>query len=250
MALIQLATKAQPSPLRPGPIIDTRGGRPLLVELSQFSYSVDTKLLRMFPLFANIERKPGPTKTTVTSRNLVIPADGDMRRLNGELLVDIGKIDYTFKRELGEFLDSVVFTAAGEAQRPIAPFTITIVNGVMTYEKFDLPIRNFVIKTRGTIDLVNNTVDVIMYVPTVAAAPSVMKKLNADLGSGFGSFLPDVIAEGTMIPIRSRGPIDKPTISIDVELFFKEFGSNLTKEPGKIIDNIGKGLGDIFGPKR
>lgn len=250
MALIQLATREQPAPLRPGPIIDTRGVRPLLVELSQFSYSVDTKLLKMFPLFANIERKPGPTKTSITSRNLVIPADGDMRRLNGELLVDIGKIDYTFKRELGEFLDTVVFTAAGEAQRPIAPFTISIVNGVMTYDKFDLPIRNFVIKTRGTVDLVNNTVDVIMYVPTVAAAPSVMRKLNADLGSGFGSILPDVIAEGTMVPIRSRGPIDNPTISIDVELFFKEFGNSLTKEPGKIIDNIGRGLGDIFGPKR
>lgn len=247
----EIASLAVGGPIRDGVLdLSGAGAQPLSLKLTQFKYDVNAKLLKMFPLFASASKTPwtgpGPVPPgrgplVIGSRNLRVPVDGDMRKLNGAIDVDIGVIEYQFREVLGEFLDSTIFTGGGE-QKPILPFTVNVVNGVATYDKFEIPVRNFFIKNRGTVDLVNNTVDVITYIPTVAASKGLIGKLNSGAASGFGKVLPDVLSEGTMIPLRVRGPMDNPKYSIDFDLFFKEFGDQLIKQPGKLIEGVLDGL--------
>ncbi len=271
-ALLEIA-----GPVRNG-ALRVQSTAPLNISLAQFDFGSDTKVLGMLPLFAKVRKEAGSSLTptgilpgapnaprpaglntpgqpaaaapvidrplSITSRDLVLPTDGDISKLNGVLRVDPGRIDYIFKRQLGQFLDSTIFTARGADQLPIPAFDITIVSGIATYQDVTLPIRNFTFKTEGRVDLITSTIDAVIYIPNVAASQSLMSKLNADLGSGFGRVLPDVITEGTMVPIRARGPMSDPEYSLDVELFFKNFGKQLN--PAKLIDNIGKGIGDLF----
>lgn len=264
-ALEQQASLEIAGPVRNG-ALRVQSSAPLNISLAQFDFGSDTKIMGILPLFASVKKQAGSSLTpalpanaapglpasapvidtplTITSRDLVLPTDGDVAKLNGILSVNPGRIDYIFKRQFGQFLDSAIFTGAGSEQIPVPAFDITIVNGIASYQDVALPIRNFTFKTEGRVDLATSTVDAVIYIPTIAASQGLMSKLNADLGSGFGRILPDVLTEGTMIPIRARGPMNDPAYSIDIELFFKNFGKQLS--PSKIIDGVGKGIGDIL----
>ncbi|MFN0011679.1 MAG: hypothetical protein ACKVS8_08560 [Phycisphaerales bacterium] len=228
---------------------------PLNVALTRFRYESNTNLMKMLPLFASVSKNMGGSgaspagdskPVSITSNNLRVPVDSRMENLNGDIQVDLGLIQYEFKEVLGEFLDAQVFSAGKEPQKPIAPFTVAVRNGIATYERFDIPVRSFVLSTRGTIDLVKREVDVITYIPTVAASKGLLGQVSGDASRGLGKVLPNLLAEGTMIPIRAKGPMDNPRIYADMELFFKEFGGNLTKQPEKIIENVI----DLFGKKK
>ena len=230
---------------------------PLNLALVSFKYESTTTIMKALPLFASISKNvgtpaPGAPSTgdnkpvTITSSNLRAPIDGRMENLNGDIVVDLGLIQYQFKEALGEFLDQTVFSAGKEPQKPILPFTIAVRNGVATYDKFDIPIRQFVLSTRGTVDLVRNEVDVVTYIPTIAASKTLLGRLSGEAGGAFGKAVPDLLTDGTMIPIRAKGPMDNPRIYPDFELFFKEFGKNLQKQPEKIINNVI----DLFGKKK
>jgi hypothetical protein len=252
----ELAALSLGGPIKGGVLdLGAPGAAPLNVKLTQFKYDVNTALLKMFPLFASAEKLPyaGPAPTPpgqgpsiIASKNLRVPVDGDMAKLNGEVDVDIGVVQYKFKEILGDFLDATLLTGAANEQKPIQAFTVRIVNGVASYDKFEIPVRNFVLKNRGTIDLVNRQIDVITYIPTVAASKGLLGKVNKGLGEGFGKALPDVLSDGTMIPLRVRGPLDNPRYEVDLKMFFDEFGKGLINQPAKIIGDVI----DLFGPKK
>ncbi|CAN5709316.1 hypothetical protein BH11PLA1_BH11PLA1_09370 [soil metagenome] len=256
-------TQPQHAPQRPQASLDVagqvRGGvlmiagqRPLNVSLARFTFGSDKKILGILPLFASIQKTGqgvGPDgKTviaeplTITSSNLAIPVDGDMSKLNGLVNVNVGKLDYIFKRELGEFLDAALFSGSNEAQAPIPPFVVNFERGVATYKDVVLPVRNYSFRMEGRVDLIADTIDAVIYVPTIAASASLLGRINDDLGKGFGKVLPSVLSEGTMLPIRATGPMSNPTYYPDVKLFFQNFGSQLV--PGEILKGVGGALGD------
>ncbi|MBX9638582.1 MAG: hypothetical protein K2X97_02275, partial [Mycobacteriaceae bacterium] len=169
---------------------------PLNLALVSFKYESNTSIMKTLPLFASISKNAGTTAgapsagdnkpVSITSGNLRAPIDGRMENLNGDIVVDLGLIQYTFKEALGEFLDQTVFSAGKEPQKPILPFTIAVRNGVATYDRFDIPVRQFVLSTRGTVDLVRNEVDVVAYIPTVAASKALLGRLSGEAGNAFG----------------------------------------------------------------
>lgn len=222
-------------------------GTPLVAALSRFKYDLNTDVLKVFPLFASVEKltaaqaPPGTQglgPSMIASSDLVIPIDGDMRKFNGDISVDLGVIEYKFADVFGEFLDNTIFNSGGLNQLPIKPFMIQVRKGVMTYDKFDIPVRNFNIKNKGSIDLVSKQVDVVTYIPTVAASKGLLGAVNGRSGQGLGKILPETLSEVTMIPIRARGPLDKPKVGPDFDLFFKEFGDSLVKHPDKLIEGV------------
>lgn len=221
-----------------------QSGRPLRLELSEFTYGVDTTFLQMLPLFAEVSRKAGERPSAISSANLRLPIDGDMRKLNGTIRVDVGQVQYTFARELGEILDNTIFTQGSAAsQRPIAPFDITITNGVARYDRFEIPVRNFFLRTEGTVDLVNERIDVITYIPTVALAPGLAERLNNQVAGALRGVMPNLISEATMIPLRTRGPMSKPTRELDFKAFIDNLGKEVIKSPENLIEGIGNLLG-------
>lgn len=237
--------------------------KPLSISLAQLKFESDTEIMGVLPLFASIQKTAGttlqpatPTQPaiieppfTVTSPDLMIPLDGDISKLNGNLTITPGRIEYVFKRELGSFLDRTLLTDGELMQRPIPPFVVSFTNGVASYTDVRLPVRNFEFKLTGKVDLVRKEIDAVIYIPTVAASASIMSKLNDDLGRGFGGILPDVLSEGTMVPLRVTGPLSNPSYAPDPKLFFENFGSQLKKPADLIGKGIERGLGELFKPR-
>jgi len=254
------------------------------IKLYEYKYELDTEIMKAFPLFASISkgRTPltpaapagaapaktqpgqqpaaapaanpnagtGPSTVISTDLRFPIPETGGANRndeLNGNIAVDLGRIDYTFKKQLGEFLDSTVFTAPNAEQRPVQPFNIRIDRGVITYDKFEVPIRNYDIMTKGTVNLNTRQMSVTIFIPTVALAPSFAESINKQAGSFLRSAAPDLLTKGLMFPITVSGPIDDPTYAPDFDAFFKNLGEQFLKQP----ENIIKGIGDLFNkPKK
>lgn len=237
--------------------------KPLSISLAQLKFESDTEIMGVLPLFASIQKTAGttiqpatPTQPaileppfTVTSPDLMVPIDGDIAKLNGNLTITPGRIEYVFKRELGNFLDRALLTDGELMQRPIPPFVVSFNKGIASYTDVRLPVRNFEFKLTGKVDLVRKEIDAVIYIPTVAASASIMSKLNDDLGKGFGGILPDVLSEGTMVPLRVTGPLSSPAYAPDPKLFFENFGSQLKKPADLIGKGIERGLGELFKPR-
>ncbi|HYD01465.1 MAG TPA: hypothetical protein VEB22_09585, partial [Phycisphaerales bacterium] len=165
---------------------------------------------------------------------------------SGVLDVDVGRIDYQFSETLGELLDDTVFRGGrGQDQRPVPRFAITIDRGVLRYgsvqQKVMIPVRNLDFQTRGVVDIVGRRVDVVTYIPTVAAAPGLVGNLDKHIGSALGKLVPGVVEKITSIPVRTSGPMDHPSTSMAIDVIGDEFKDVI--DPGNLI----KGIGDLLG---
>ena len=111
---------------------------------------------------------------------------------------------------------------------------------VATYDRFRLPLGEFSIETRGTVDLVNKKVNLVTYVPFFALTDEAMGPLNTGLGGRLS-----VLDRNTLVPITIKGSMDNPTGVVDVGLFLKETGQGILDKPGEILE----GIGDLLGGK-
>lgn len=227
-------------------VLDTGapGGTPLKIELTEFKFDGGGKVLSIFPIFAQMQRAAGESNkgpATVTSRSLRLPIDGDMSKFSGALDIDIGRIDYEFSQVLGTLLDDTIFRGGrGLDQKPVPKFTVDIDRGVLRYgsvqQKVVLPVRNLEFQMRGVVDLVDKRLDVVTYVPTLAAAPGLVGNLNETVGGAVGRLVPGVVDKVTAIPIRTEGPMDNPKTSYSPQIVLDEFKDVLN--PANILKGI------------
>ena len=234
-----------------GGVLDTGapGATPLRVELTDFKFDGGGELLSLFPVFATMQRAAGEANkgpATITTRALRVPIDGDMSKLSGAVDIDIGRVDYEFSRALGTLMDDTIFRGGrGQDQRPVPKFTVDIDKGVLRYgtvqQKVLLPVRNLDFNLRGVVDLVNNRIDVVTYIPTLAAAPGLVSNLNSTVGGSLGKLVPGVVDKITAIPVRTLGPLDNPTTAYAPQIVLDEFKDVLKPE------NLIKGIGDLLG---
>jgi hypothetical protein len=213
---------------------------PLSFSLSEFEYKDQSKFLAIIPLFANINKVRDLTgkvpASVVTSNDLTIPLDGDMRKLNGQLTVDVGQFQYELLSEVGTFFDLGKLKTRGSAS--VDRFLIDIRSGVATYKDARISLSNIPINNQGSIDLVNNTLDVTTFIPTIGASAGLMGQLSNSLGSSLGKLTGDTLA----IPLRTYGPIDNPKREVDI----KAIGDSLLKQPGKLLEGAGGLIDGLF----
>lgn len=234
------------------------GATPMLAELNEFSFTKGRAVgtvsalnpLGYLGFVAGVQRLRDDVNTRpsmISSPDLALPLDGDLRKLNGTIRVDLGRINMKMEQNFLQLLDipalnRVVDRVANAQQRPVPPFAISINQGVATYKDVQLPIGSYTFRATGTIDLPNQQMDVVTYVPTAGLAPGALASLNKSLGDGFGRILPKDLTESLMVPIRLRGPTSDPSTSIDVALMVREAGDRLLR-PDRILDTLGNLLG-------
>ncbi len=105
-----------------------------------------------------------------------------------------------------------------------------------------MPVRNFSILTKGTINLNTKQMEVTIFIPTVALAPGFADKLNKQAGSFLRDIAPDLLTKGLMFPITVSGSFDNPTYAPDFNAFFRNLGDEIVKQP----ENIIKAIGDLL----
>jgi hypothetical protein len=63
--------------------------------------------------------------------------------------------------------------------------------------------------------------------------------LNNQVAGALRGVMPNLISEATMIPLRTRGPMSKPTRELDFQAFIDNLGREVIKSPENLIDAIG-----------
>jgi len=216
---------------------------PIKASLSEITAALARRFIKGMPLVGTVEKKPTDEPALITASSMRVPLDNDMRKLDGEVLIDPGVARFTSGDTFGKILKAINQKSEANIGQRIDPLHVHIKQGVATYDTWAVPIGQNRLSTRGTVDLVNQTLDVITYVPLGALTEDVagLFKAQAKLQQALGGTGLD---EKLMVPFRSRGTFDKVKTEPDMELFLKETVKSIKPE-----DLIKKGIGDLLKPK-
>lgn len=214
---------------------------PTQVRIVEIRPELTSTLAGSLPLVASMEKTTSDDPAMIQASDLSIPLDQDLSKLSGVISVDLGVARFTTSSFMGSLLKAVGGRESGAIGRKVEPFVVRIDKGVATYDRFRLPLGEFSIETRGSVDLVNKRVNLVTYVPFFALTDEAMGPIKLGLGGRL-----DVLDRTTMVPITIKGSMDKPSAGVDAGLFLQETGNNLLQTPGRLIE----GIGDLLGGKK
>jgi len=202
------------------------------------------------PVVGTLEKRREDQPAVIRTENLTLPIDGDLSKLSGRVTIDPGVARFSTYGGFAALLRALDQRERGMIGGKIEPFVVNMHNGVLSYDRFRLPLGEFTLETKGSVDLVNRRMDLVTYVPFFALTDEVAGRLSTGLG-GVAGALPGGIDRATLVPLRTSGPLDNPRTDVDMQLFVQEFGGNLLQTPGRIIDDtIRKRLEDLLRPGR
>lgn len=198
-------------------------------------------LVRGLPQLATVEKRPEDGPAVVRATDLTVPTDGDLRKLNGTIVLDFAQARFRTSSVFGQLLELAGQQTAATVGRRLEPITLRAANGVVSYDRVNIPLGEFTIATSGSVDLAAKRLDVLTFIPFGALTDEAAGLFNTDLGKVLGGALP-TIEQATMVPFRTTGSFAEPETRPDMELFAREFGRSLLR-PDQII---GGGLEDLL----
>lgn len=184
-------------------------------------------LSALFPFLNSFEKTAQDRPAVVTATGLQVPLDGDMRKLNGTVNIDLGTVKFKTDPKLAPLLKAIKARQAGEIGQKVPPFVANITNGVIRYEEVVLPIGDVTMKTYGKVNLVSRKIELIIMVPFAA--------VSDDLAATVGR-LP-FVGDIAVVPLKVVGDLGQPRVEFDPELLIK---NTLEKNPiGSILEQLG-----------
>ncbi|MFG0283095.1 MAG: hypothetical protein ACF8R7_01615, partial [Phycisphaerales bacterium JB039] len=215
-----------------------------LVTLHQITPELGDLLAPGLPQIARFEKRPEDGEAYVTHSNFQFPVDGDVSRLNGQVTITLGAARFQTSSAFSKVLKTVELQDRGSVGRRLGPLTLTMTNGVITYDRYTIPLGEFNMQTSGTIDLPNRSLDVVTWIPIGALTDEAAGMFNTGLGSFLGRAVPE-FERLTMVPWRTSGKFGNTTTLPAPALFVENVGSRLLR-PDKMIRDI---FGDYSKPK-
>lgn len=206
---------------------------PVSIVLREIHSHLVEQLAGGLPLVQSLEKTPQDKPATITAEGLTVPIDNDLTKLNGTVTIDLGVARFTTSNLIGKIVKGLGGRSEGSIGRKIEPFVIHLDHGVVKYDRFTLPVGEFGLDTRGEVDLVKRTINVVTYVPLFALTDEAAGVLNTGLAGKIG-----ILDRSTMVPITTKGSLDGPQTNIDIGLFMKETGENILKTPGNLLDKV------------
>lgn len=229
------ATATLKGDLKDGAFIQTG---PINVSILEIRPELINLLSGSIPVLTSLEKNPGDQPGTMDGKTLQVPINGDLRKLNGDLTIDPGVARFQTESIFGELISALGGKTGGTIGQKLQPFVVHMRDGVLTYDKFDLPIGQFTLSTRGTVDLVNRQVNVVTYAPLGSLSDKALGKLSTGIPGKLG-----VLDQMTQIPISTKGPMGATKTELDLGLFMKETGDRILKSPENLINTIGDLIG-------
>lgn len=217
--------------IRAGAFVTTE---PAQVTLKTITPELGKDLIKGLPLIGTLEKRVEDGPAVLRATGLTLPLDGDLRKLNGQVVFDLGQARFQSSKVFGQILRIIGEERAATVGQRLEPFTVAVRDGVATYERFTVPLGEFSFATEGTVDLVNRRLDVVTLIPFGALSDEAANSLNAGLGRLLGG-LPGV-ERATMVPFRTSGSFDQPETRPDMDLFARQLGRTLLRP-----DNSGGG---------
>lgn len=214
--------------------------QPISVSMAEVTRALSGRVIKGLPLLGSFEKTPQDAPAVLSGTSVIIPLGSDMTKFNGVFSLDPGEARFGTSGAFSELLNITGLKTGGVIGRRLEPITVTVRNGVATYPKWTLPLGEFSVQTEGTVDLVSRNVDVITWIPLGALSDQAAGRFNTGLGTLLGGATPQ-LEIASMLPFRTRGPMDNPRTEPDLKLFAETTVKSLS--PEKLIE---KGLGDLL----
>jgi hypothetical protein len=211
---------------------------PAHLTLMEIDSQLVDRLVVGLPFVSSFEKQRVDGPGRVVFESFRVPLDGDRRKLDGVTRADLGVVRFETEALLGRVLKLTGATGK-QLKRKFKPFVVTAKRGVLTYDKYYLPIGGEEIATAGKVDLVENSIDMVLYVPILMLA----ERMVGNVRTGLSSLIPGsapVLGSLTRMPIRVRGPLDDPEVAADLELFAEDNAEELERAGGILRELPGK----------
>ncbi|MFI4854735.1 MAG: hypothetical protein ACIAQF_07125 [Phycisphaerales bacterium JB065] len=206
------------------------------ITLSEITPELSRRVFEpLFPLLKDFRksRNEQPTMITVTSAGLAIPTDGDLSKLNGNINLNLGSVRFEAGNLLSTVLNATANRTAGQLGGSVPPVLVRFTNGVATYDTVDIPFGDFTLRTRGSVDLVNQQMDVLVLLPLDFLGGDLKREVQRN----------PLLAQIAAVPFRARGTIGDAKLELDPSAIQDILPGALEQNINELIN---QGLRDLF----
>ncbi len=216
--------------LQDGAFVLDQGG---YIELTSLNQSFTKEIFNVVPLFGEIKRTPGQERASrIDIRSGSIPLAASIEGIAFDISADLGSVNYGLGGPITEVLKITGQNSFGQIGARITPFNVRMDRGIIDYDSLSVPLGEFAFTSEGTINLISQTKDLLVNMPTGAFAAEAFGTTGP-----LGRFLD----EAATIPMTNKGALDAKPWKPDFSKAFK---------PGKILENtVRDGFSDLLKPK-
>lgn len=180
------------------------------------------------PIFDTFEKNASDQPAFFTLSNGTIPLDGDMSKLNGDAIVDLGSVTFQTSRWLGGILAAADANAMGQAGERLQPIPMKIRNGIITYENAVIPTGSVELELDGTVNLVNGDRDFYLFLPLQ----------SVDKGFARGVDQIPGIRKIARVPIRVTRRNGEQKVELDFERLGEAAAKSLIETPEDVVESV------------
>lgn len=201
---------------------------------------VSRRFAEIVPELLLVEKRPEDGPAIVRTQGLAIPTNGQWGHANGNITIALGTARFRSSSLLAGVLKATGQREQGALGRRIEPIEIGVTNGLLTYQPFDLPLGDLTLNTEGAVNLNDNTMDVVIWIPMAALSDEAAGRFNTGLGSAIGRAVPGFSAI-TTVPWRVSGSLDGPSIRPAPNVLIERRGDQLLGpllRPGETITDL------------
>mgnify|MGYP001316212600 CR=1 FL=1 len=228
--------------------------------VSRVTTDLTDRFRAAIPIVARFEKSERDEALRVTLDSpVVVPVDGTFDALNGDLTLDLGTASFATSDMFSKVLRVVQQRDAGQVGKRMPAIKFHMRDGVVTFDRYPLPLGEFTVHTEGVINLSSRRVrirsgsdreaknflepghmEVITVVPAGAVATDSLDILGTGILGLPGRVIPGLNTLAN-VPFRTRGPLADPKTDVAVDLIGNQLINNISR-PDKLFENIGGGL--------
>ncbi|MBL8859978.1 MAG: hypothetical protein JNL28_15830 [Planctomycetes bacterium] len=189
---------------------------------------------KLVPTMVAVQKPAGATPAIFAVDALRFPLDGDLRKLDGSVRVDLGEVSYSLFPKLASFLNE----SSSMAPAKIPVITVPITKGVAGYSRLPVKIGAKEYIFSGTYDMVTDAAQLTANVPVSVLGKQVSSELDK---------LREYIDPALTLPLTIKGSLLNPSIGVDEKGLRK-----VIEDAGKkALEKAGSGLiDDLFKKKK
>ncbi len=227
---------------------------PVTASVDEIVAALTNRYLGSVPVLEKLEKVRGQRPASVRAEGLTVPLDNDMRKLNGEIQLDPGELNFTLSSAISELLGEGKIQEKGFIGQKLKPVSLSVRSGVATVQRYSLPLGEFTIEAEGSVDLVNEQVDIVTWIPATLVADEILVGIVGKVGAPVTALsnvqkVTDAVRQYVpLLPYRTRGPLKspKPSLVPDLDLIRQEFQRNGGIQ--KLLrDSLGDQIKDVIG---
>ncbi|QOJ00210.1 MAG: hypothetical protein HRU70_06795 [Phycisphaeraceae bacterium] len=223
------------------------GQLPVRATVTEITPALSARFVKIAPLLGVVEKGPKDAPARVEVSSLRVPLNDDpatpadeRKMIDADILIHPGEVSFAVSSDFAPLLAIIDSRAAGVAGQRLEPMRATARAGLLTVERWTVPLGEFRVPMEGRMNLVTGEVDFITWVPVGALSAEAGARVRGAAGAVVGDALAKAI-----VPIRTRGNAERRKTEMDLELFAKEFIKSIKPE-----DVLQRGLDQLLRPRK